>query len=219
MLSKKGDAAVDFNFDQLESAKRYKLLTGLVIPRPIAWTTTLSAGGVVNAAPFSFFNVLGDDPPIVMISIENRDAGPLKDTARNILETKEFVVNLVDEDTAEKMHACSLDYPPGASEADAVGLATAPSCSVKPPRLADSPVSLECRLHTHLDMGTRQLVIGTVHWLHVRDGVIEPDTLRVRMENYHPIGRLYANRYTRTREQFALEANAYVEARARLGKA
>ena len=210
---------MDFDFDTLDAANRYKLLVGLVIPRPIAWTTTVSAAGIVNAAPFSFFNVIGDDPPMVMISIENRDSGPMKDTSRNILETAEFVVNIVDEGTVENMHACAVEFPPEVSETQALGLKTAASRAVKPPRLSESPVSLECRLHTHLDLGSRHLVIGTVHWMHVRDGVLDPKTLRVKMENYHPVGRLYANRYAKTRDQFAIEANAYNEARARLGKA
>ena len=107
---------MDWNFATLETAKRYKLLAGLVIPRPIALISTQSAAGVVNAAPFSFFNVMADDPPIVIVSIENRVDGRMKDSGRNILESGEFVVNLVDEAIAERMHGCAADFPPEVSE-------------------------------------------------------------------------------------------------------
>jgi len=209
---------MEWDFNGLAPGQRYKLLVGLVVPRPIAWVTSSSPAGLVNAAPYSFFNVLGDDPPLVMISVENRDAGPMKDTARNILETKEFVVNMADESTLEKMHASSNPYPPEVSEPEVLGLALAPSLAVGPPRLADSPVSFECRLHTHLDLGGRHLLIGQVHWLHVHEGIVDPESLRVQMDVYHPVGRLYANRYVRTREQLTVEANSYNQGRLKLGK-
>ena len=202
---------MDWNFAELERAKRYKLLVGLVVPRPIALITTVSQGGVVNAAPFSFFNVMGDEPPIVIVSIEDRDSGALKDSARNISESGEFVVNLVDEAIAEKMHACSIDYPPEVSEIEMVGFCCAASTQVRPPRLAEAPVALECTLHSRIDIDTRHLLIGQVRHLHVRDELIDPASLRVRMDNYHPVGRLFANQYVRTRDRFALEANAYLE--------
>jgi len=208
---------VEFDFQSLEAAKRYKLLAGLVVPRPIALVSTL-ARGVVNAAPFSFFNVLGDDPPICILSIENRDEGPLKDTARNILENREFVVNLVDEAIAGPMHACSVAYPPETSELDEVGFTAAPSRRVAPPRVAESPVSLECRLHMHVPIGPRHLLIGEIVWMHVRDGVVDPATLRVVPERYLPIGRFFGNRYCRTRDQFEIPPNEYNLRRAALGK-
>ncbi|HTP97614.1 MAG TPA: flavin reductase family protein [Burkholderiales bacterium] len=202
---------MDWNFDSLPVEQRYKLLVGLVIPRPIALITSLGPEGIVNAAPFSFFNVLGDEPPICIVSIEHRDDGTLKDTARNIEASGEFVVNLVDEAIAEQMHVCSLEYPRETSEMDVAGFHAAPSRAVRPPRIAEAPVSLECTTHTRIDMDTRLLVIGRIHWLHAHEDLVEPDTLRVRLENYHPIGRLFANRYTRTREQFAADANAFNE--------
>ena len=202
---------MDWNFDSLPVEQRYKLLVGLVIPRPIALITSLGPEGIVNAAPFSFFNVLGDEPPICIVSIEHRDDGTLKDTARNIEASGEFVVNLVDEAIAEQMHVCSLEYPRETSEMDVAGFHAAPSHRVKPPRIAEAPVSLECTTHTRIDMDTRLLVIGRIHWLHAHEDLVEPGTLRVRLENYHPIGRLFANRYTRTREQFAADANAFNE--------
>ena len=209
---------MNWNFTELERALRYKLLVGLVVPRPIALITSLSATGVVNAAPFSFFNVMGDEPPIVIVSIEDRDSGAMKDSARNIVDSGEFVVNLVDEAIAEKMHACSVDYPATVSEIDMVGFTCEPSTQVKPPRLAEAPAALECTLHSRIDIDTRHLLIGQVRHLHVRDELIDPVTMRMRMDNYHPVGRLFANQYTRTGDRFALEANAYLERMAAAGR-
>ena len=209
---------MEFDFETLAAAKRYKLLAGLVVPRPIALVSTLGPGEVVNVAPFSFFNALGDDPPICIISVENRDEGPLKDTARNILDSREYVVNLVDEPMAAAMHACSESFPPETSELDQVGFHAAPSHRVRPPRVAESPVCLECRLHTHLPIGPRHLLIGEIVWLHVRDGVVDPETLRVVPDRYLPVGRFFGNRYCRTRDQFEIAPNEYNQRRAALGK-
>ena len=208
---------MEFDFAALEAAKRYKLLTGLVVPRPIALVSTL-ANGVANLAPFSFFNVLGDDPPICILSIENRDEGPLKDTARNVLDTGEFVVNLVDEPMAAPMHACSIAHPPETSEFAEAGLTAVAARRVAPPRVAESPVSLECRLHTHVPIGPRHLLIGEIVWMHVRDGVVDPETLRVVPERYLPVGRFFGSRYCRTRDQFEIDPNEYNRRRAALGK-
>ncbi|MGB8434998.1 MAG: flavin reductase family protein [Burkholderiales bacterium] len=209
---------MEFDFQTLEVAKRYKLLAGLVVPRPIALVSTRDASGVVNVAPYSFFNALGDDPPICIISVENRDEGPLKDTARNILDTREFVVNLVDESIAEPMHACSAAYPPDTSELDQAGFTAAPSHRVGPPRVAESPVSLECRLHTHIPISLRHLLIGEIVWMHVRDGILDPASLRVVPDQYLPVGRFFGNRYCRTRDQFEIAPNEYNLRRAALGK-
>jgi flavin reductase (DIM6/NTAB) family NADH-FMN oxidoreductase RutF len=202
---------MDFDFDKLARPLRYKLLTSLVVPRPIALITSLGADGVVNAAPFSFFNVLGDEPPIVIVSIEDRDSGPMKDTARNIIERKEFVVNLVDEAIAVQMHGCSNDMPPDVSELEAVGLTQAASVSIAPPRILEAPAALECTLHSDISIDKRRILIGLVRHLHVRDGLVDPETLRIDMSRYQPVGRLFANRYCRTAEQFALQKNAYLE--------
>jgi len=209
---------MDWDFDALAPAQRYKLLVGLVVPRPIAWVTTVGPSGLVNAAPFSFFNVLGDDPPLMIISVDDRDGGRMKDTARNVLDSREFVVNMVDEPALESMHATADPYPPEVSEPLELGLELAPSRTVAPPRLARSPVSFECRLHTHIGLSDRQLLIGQVHWLHTLEGIIDPQTLRVRMEDYHPVGRLYANRYVKTRDQLAVAPSAYNKARAESGR-
>ena len=202
---------MNWNFDQLQRAQRYKLLVGLVVPRPIALVTSQSATGVVNAAPFSFFNVLADEPPLLILSIEDRDSGPMKDSARNMLASGEFVVNLVDESVAARMHACAVDYPPEVSEIEMVGFTTAPSVSIKPPRIVEAPAALECTLHSKVEIGKRRILFGLVRHLHVRDGLVDGTTLRVDMDNYHPVGRLFANRYCKTGDQFALDKNAYVE--------
>jgi len=211
---------MEFDFSKLPPKQCYKLLVGLVVPRPIALVSTLGRNGVVNAAPFSFFNLLGDDPPILIVSIENKPGGEFKDTARNILESGEFVVNLVDEATVKRMHGCSQDFPPEVSEPDQVGFTTLPSRAVRPPRIAEAPVALECKLFQHILIGKRRhLVIGQVAWLHSHEGIIDPENLRVRMENYFPVGRLYAERYVTTRDQFAVEGSPeYLESIKRMGR-
>ena len=183
------------------------------MPRPIALVTTISAAGVVNAAPFSFFNVLGEDPPILVISVGRRgeggEHGELKDTARNIVASGEFVVHLVDEAIAEQMHGCSLVLPPEASEVDRVGFTTTASRTVTPPRIAEAPVALECRLHSRVPVGNHDLFIGRILWVHAREGLVDPETLRTRMENYRVIARLHGNRYIRTLDRFTVEAGAF----------
>jgi flavin reductase (DIM6/NTAB) family NADH-FMN oxidoreductase RutF len=208
---------MEWDFGALGAAGRYKLLVALVTPRPIAFVSTRGRDGVDNAAPFSFFNVLAEDPPVVIVSIEHRSDGRAKDTGRNILETGEFVVNMVDEALLGRMHLCSVEFPPGASEFVAAGLTPAPARKVAAPLVAEAPVSMECRLHTRVPFARRDLVIGEIVWLHVRDGIVDPQTLRVAPD-YAPVGRLYANLYTRTRDRVALDQNAYVEAMRRLGR-
>lgn len=211
---------MDFDFSKLSPGQCYKLLVSLVVPRPIALVSTLGRDGVVNAAPFSFFNLLGEDPPILIVSIENKPNGEIKDTARNILESGEFVVNLVDEATVERMHGCSRDFPQDVSEPGQVGFATLPSRAVQPPRIAEAPVALECKLFLHIPINERRhLVIGKVAWLHCHEGIVNPENLRVRMDNYFPVGRLYADRYTTTRDQFAVEGSPeYLESIKRMGR-
>jgi flavin reductase (DIM6/NTAB) family NADH-FMN oxidoreductase RutF len=183
----------------------YMILSGLVVPRPIALTTTVDEHGRVNAAPFSFFNVLGDSPPIVGLCPGDRAPGVPKDTARNIRVTQEFVVNLVDEPLAEKMNLCAATLPPGENELEHAGLTALPSSVVKPPRIAESPASLECRCHSIQEIGANRLIIGEVLRVHVRDGLFDPETWLINPQAYHPIGRMQAPHwYTRTRDLFEL---------------
>jgi flavin reductase (DIM6/NTAB) family NADH-FMN oxidoreductase RutF len=163
---------------------------------------------VINAAPFSFFNLMGDDPPILIVSIECRPDGTLKDSARNVLESGEFVVNLVDETTVDRMHACSTDFPPEVSEVTEVGFTTSPSRTIRPPRISECPAALECRLLQKVEIGAgRILAIGQIHWLHVRDGLVDPQTHRVDPEHYFPVGRLFADQYVRTRDRFSVQSS------------
>jgi len=200
---------MEWEFGALDRDQRYKLLTGLVIPRPIALVTTRGANGVINAAPFSFFSCHAGVPSFAMISVGQRAGGELKDTAANVIATREFVVNLVDEPIAERMHACSIDFPPRMSELELVGLSAVASRAVAPPRISEAPVSLECRLHTDLYLGEHHLFIGEILWLHAREGIVDPETLRTQLENYHAVGRLFGNRYCHTNDTFSLDYGNY----------
>lgn len=183
----------------------YRILSGLVTPRPIALTTTLDEHGQVNAAPFSFFNLLGDSPPIVGICPGDRSPGIPKDTARNIRLTQEFVINLVDEPLAAAMNLCSASLPPGEDETRLAGLTTLPSSVIKPPRIAEAPVSLECKNIGIFEIGENRLIIGEVLRVHVRPGILDPETWLVNPALYHPIGRMQGpNGYCRTTDQFEL---------------
>ena len=195
---------MDIDFAAITEYQRYKLMASLIVPRPIALVTTLGETGVVNAAPFSMFNMLGEEPPIVMISINRLTDGALKDTAANIVRTKEFVVHISDELMAEKMHRCGARLPPDVSELAAVGLTTLPSLAVAPPRIAEAPVAFECTLWETLETTSRQIFIGQVRWLHARDGLIDTERWRVRLQDYFPVARFGASYYVTTRDRFAL---------------
>src|SRR3954471_3487569 len=138
----------------LGERETYKLLIGCVVPRPIAWVSTVDLAGVRNLAPFSFFNAIGSNPPAISISISYVDGlDQRKDTLRNISDTGEFVVNIVDEDMAQAMNATSASYPPNLDEFEIAGLASVPSVTVYPARVAGAPVSLECKLFTQVPVG------------------------------------------------------------------
>ena len=191
---------MEIDFAQLTAYQRYKLMASLIVPRPIALVTTLGESGVANAAPFSMFNMLGEDPPIVMLSI-NR----LKDTAANILRSGEFVVHISDEAMSAQMHACGESLPPEVSELQRFGLTALPSQTIAPPRIAQAPVAFECVLHEKLETESRYVFIGRVLWLHVRDGLVDTATWRVRLQDYHPVGRFGASFYVTTRDRFAID--------------
>jgi flavin reductase (DIM6/NTAB) family NADH-FMN oxidoreductase RutF len=195
---------MDVRLDELDQKTRYKLLIGLVYPRPIALISTINANGVYNAAPFSFFNVVADDPPLVVLSFNRRSDGQLKDTVKNIRRTGEFVVNLVDEAIANGMVAAGQELPETESEFGVAGVTPANSVAVRPPRIREAPASLECRLFQRFEFGpSRELVLGEVLHVHARDELVDPATLRVS-EAYRPIGRLYGDRYCTTRQRFDL---------------
>ena len=195
--------------------ERYKILTAFVLPRPIAWVTTLGPTGVVNAAPFSFFNVFAEDPPLIMFAINKRPDGRLKDTWLNIERTGEFVVNLTDEPLARAMHDSSGDFPSNVGEPDYLGLKLAPSVDIKPPRLADAPWSMECKTWQIINVKEeRQLIIGEGTRFHIRDELWDTKAMRVHMDRYHPVGRMFADRYCRTDDRMEFQAAPVVKAEA-----
>jgi flavin reductase (DIM6/NTAB) family NADH-FMN oxidoreductase RutF len=196
------------DFASLTEYQRYKLMASLIVPRPIALVTTLNADGTVNAAPFSMFNMMGEEPPIVMISVNRLHDGSLKDTSANILRTGEFVVHLADEAIAEQMHGCGERLPPGESELSKVGLTSVPSQMVQPPRIAEAPVAFECRLYEQIRTESRYIFIGRVLSLHAREGLIDTEAWRVRLQDYFPVARFGASFYIRTRDRFSLEGSA-----------
>lgn len=181
---------MDLDLKSLSQSVSYKILTALVVPRPIAWVTSLDQDGRVNAAPYSFFNVLGNKPPLVAFAPGDRPDGVPKDTARNVKLTGEFVVNLVDREAAELMHATSAPFPPDVSEVEALGLETLPSVRVRTPRLRVSKIHLECRHWGTLEIGGNRVVFGLVEHMHVPDGLLDPTTYHVQPGAFEGIGRL-----------------------------
>jgi flavin reductase (DIM6/NTAB) family NADH-FMN oxidoreductase RutF len=185
--------------------RAYPILVSLVIPRPIALVTTLSPEGKVNAAPFSFFNLMGANPPICAFAPGNRDNGTPKDTALNVRSTREFVVNLVDESIAEAMNQCAASLPYGENELARAGLTAAPSSVVKPPRIVEAPASLECEEWGTLQIGGNRMVIGLIKRLHVRDEFFDMEKRRVRTEKLSMIGRMASPHwYCKTRDRFEM---------------
>ena len=187
----------------------YKLLTNLVIPRPIAWVTSQSEQGVVNLAPFSFFNAVGSDPLYVFISVGRNDDGSMKDTARNITANGEFVVNMVTEELLAAMNISAADFPADQSELTAAGLHAEKSLRIAVPRLAESPVSLECRLHSRQELGGYTIFIGEVVMFHVADHLVGG---RMHIDGFAPIGRLGSpSFYCRTTDRFNLPRTTYAK--------
>jgi flavin reductase (DIM6/NTAB) family NADH-FMN oxidoreductase RutF len=185
--------------------RAYQLLASLVTPRPIAFVTTLSPEGKINAAPFSFFNLMGANPPILAFAPGDRDNGTPKDTALNVRATHEFVVNLVDEAIAEAMNKCAASLPYGENELVHAGLTAVPSSIVKPPRIAEAPASLECVEWGTLLIGGNRMVIGLIKRLHLRDELFDAEKNRVRSEKFHVIGRMASPHwYCRTRDRFEM---------------
>ena len=178
----------EIDFSTLGAYERYKLMASLIVPRPIALVTTLGADGTVNAAPFKLQD------------------GQLKDTAAHILRSKEFVVHLADEPIAAAMHRCGDRLPVHESELAYTGLSMTPSHSVQVPRIAEAPAAFECVLHEVMETDSRYVFIGRVQWLAVRDGLVDPEKWRVKLQDYFPVGRFGASFYVTCRERFAIEA-------------
>ena len=197
--------------DPLTPADRYKLLTCLVVPRPIALVTTLDSAGVVNAAPFSFFNVVGSDPPIVVLGVGDRPGGGgPKDTAANVRRGRQFVVNVVTEEIAAAMNVTATDFPAGVSELPAAGLTAAASVRVRPPRVAESPVNFECEEVQTIAIGSNRVIMGRVVHLCVRDDLIDPVRMHVNAAALHAVGRMHApGWYCRTNDLFEMRRMTY----------
>lgn len=178
----------------LTALENYKLLIGAIIPRPIAWVTSLGPTGVINAAPFSAFTFVSSDPPMVGVNAGRRD-GELKDTPRNIRDMKEFVVNIVSVPLGQQMHQTSADYPPGVGELKAVGLTPVESQLIKTPGILEAPVRMECRLHSILEFGDGPawFMVGDVVAFHVRRDIIQNG--KIDSFALDPLGRLGGPNY------------------------
>lgn len=199
---------MQLNPDELHQKEVYKLLTGLIIPRPIAWVSTINEEGIPNLAPFSYFNAVGDDPPHVMFSV-SRTGNVNKDTLNNILQNKEFVVNMVTEDLAEKMNATANPLQPHESEFDFANIQKGISTKVKPPLVAESPVSMECVLVHHYNLenhknGGSTIIIGQIIHFHINDSILL-DNFYIDLEKYQPISRLSGSNYAKLGELFTIK--------------
>jgi flavin reductase (DIM6/NTAB) family NADH-FMN oxidoreductase RutF len=202
---------MEFDFEMLAPDDRYKILTSTIVPRPIAWITTVSKSGVRNAAPFSFFNAMSKTPPILAVGIQANSDGSMKDSARNILDTGEFVVNLVTRSVASAMNLTSVEAPSDVDEIALADLDTLPSLKVLPPRLAASPVAFECRLHTPIEVAKSQLIVlGEIVQAHVADAfVLDANKHYIDTPALSLVGRLHGRGwYVGTKDSFQMERPA-----------
>ena len=185
----------------IDTETGYRLLIGAVVPRPIAWITTVNGAGRVNAAPFSSFNYVAHSPPMLAVNIGSR-RGELKDTARNIVETGEFVVNVATEDMLEPMHASAADYPPEIDEAALLGIELLPGQFVKAPRIARSPIHMECKLEQAIKLGRglNTLYIGEIVAFHLSPEIY--DGRRIDSIKMRPVARLGGPNYSALGEIF-----------------
>jgi flavin reductase (DIM6/NTAB) family NADH-FMN oxidoreductase RutF len=200
---------MQFEMETTPARTIYNLLIGLVAPRPIAWVTSMDEQGRLNAAPFSSYNYLCTDPPIVGMGVMDRpgEVGVPKDTAHNIRRTGEYVINVVTEDLLDKMNICATDFPAGVDELEMAGLTTAPSSVVKVPRIAEAHAALECREFTTMEIGRSRIVLGRVVAMYVEDRFVEMPSeghgLYIKAEELHAIGRMNGlGNYVKTRDAF-----------------
>ena len=194
-----------YDLDKSPRSHAYKLLVGLVAPRPIALITSMDEDGHLNAAPFSAYNYLCTDPPIVGVGVTNRSREVYlpKDTARNIRRTGEFVVNVVTEDIAQKMNICATEFPAELNEVEIAGFSTAPSEKIKVPRIAEAHAALECVEFTTMEIGRSRIILGRVVSIYVEDRFIDPAGPYVKADELHSIGRMNGlGNYVKTRDAF-----------------
>ena len=199
---------MEFDFTALPEQDRYRLLSNFVAPRPIALVTTLSADGVANAAPMSFFNVFSQDPPILILGIQTRPDGTVKDTVANIDASGSFCVNMVDMALAEAMTVCGISYEPDVDEIATAGLTMTPATQINGGWIAESPCAMECKVAETIRYARRVIILGEVVQMHVRDTCLDAAGRYVNPETYQPIARLHADNYITSDRQFELKAPA-----------
>lgn len=193
-----------FDFTTLSARDRYKLMIGAIIPRPIALVTTVDENGRVNAAPFSFFNCLSADPPILALGVENNPDMSFKDTGHNIRMTEVFTVNIVSFAIAEAMHVCAAKYPRGVDELKAAGLTAMAGTKVASPWIAEAPASFECCRHITLELGkSRQIIMGEIIYAHFREGAVD-DRLHVDPGIIDAVARLGGDTCSTIRDRFEM---------------
>lgn len=194
-----------FEIEKITARETYNLLIGLVAPRPIALVTSMNEAGGLNAAPYSAYNYLCTDPPVVAIGVMNRPGGAFvpKDTARNIRRTGEFVVNVVTEDLAQQMNICATDFPEDVNELEMAKLATSASQKVKVPRIQQAHAALECVEHATIEIGRSRIILGRVVAIYIEDKFVDLNGPYVKAEELHAIGRMNGlGSYVKTRDAF-----------------
>jgi flavin reductase (DIM6/NTAB) family NADH-FMN oxidoreductase RutF len=203
-MTQKGRVRMQLDSQTLTAHDIYRLLIGCVVPRPIAWVSSVGADGIYNLAPFSFFMAVCGDPPTIAFS-SGRRQGAKKDTVQNIEHTGDFVVNIVDDALAEQMNMTSGEYPPDVDEFALSGLTPAVGVRVQAPRIVEAPISLECRVVQILPVGRgpHSLVLGEIVYFHIRDSLYQDG--RIHMHALHPVGRLAGNLYTHVHDIFEMK--------------
>jgi len=211
--------------DMLTEMQKYWLVTGSIAPRAIALVTSLGQAGHVNAAPFSSFTYMSEDPPLLVLGIDNFHKGPraeegqkgshrsgeMKDTLRNIIDNREFVVNMVDEPMCERTVLCAKDFPSHMSEPTVVGFTLGQPVSIKTPHIAEAPIAWECKLSRIMDFSkTRSIVFGEIVGMHFKDELLDEERMRVRAEAFTPVGRLSGPNYCRTTDRWRLTIPVFV---------
>lgn len=201
-----------FDTSDLSPREIYKILIGTVVPRPIAWVTTISPDGLINAAPYSFFNCLSADPPILALGVENWADMRFKDTAYNIRMTEEFTVNIVSDALVEAMNITAIPFPSHVNELEKAGLTTIAGAHVKCPRIAESPVSFECRRHIGIAIGkSREIILGLVVAIHIRDDIVDRARFHIDARALDAVGRMGGHGYAQTRDLFDLPTMAIAD--------
>lgn len=194
-----------FDFNDLTAHQAYKVMIGTIVPRPIAWVTTISEDGVVNAAPYSFFNCLSADPPILALGVENKLDRSFKDTAYNIRMTDCFTVNIVDRANIDAMSKTAAGFAPDVDELQMAGLTAAPGHKVACPRILEAPVAFECERFLGISISSaREIILGRIVMAHIREDIIDPATCYSDHEKLDAIGRMGGNGYAGTMDYFDL---------------